>query len=291
MSVQATTAVWEHSESTGSARLLLLAMANEASSDGLLVAYKRSQSHLAARAKIAERSVRRLRDQLVALGELEVIYEGTGRQSSDYRIVLPGLDPDPQVLAEARRRATERRQRDAEGGQDVRPQPGVEGGQDVRPGGTGCPPRGDTVSPPSSRSSRSHPRSAKAAAADAAAAPLPGMADPQPVGAAGDSDPVESVAWRLVRECHEARDRKPIESRKATQRVVRRLLVEGGWTVEQVREALMDAPAWTPSALQVQLQRGSPTAAGGRRRRRANEGWTRDGSNSGVWTPDGGIKR
>jgi hypothetical protein len=96
VSVQAITAAFTHSASTGAARLVLLAMADEASTDGYLTAYRRSQSWFASKANCDERTVRRAIDQLVQLGEVVVIEPGDGRRQSDYRLVLPGLgQPGP----------------------------------------------------------------------------------------------------------------------------------------------------------------------------------------------------
>jgi len=92
VSVYATTAVWKHSRATGAARLVLLALADEASSEGLVDHYKRSRAHLMAKTLVSERQVTRAIADLVALGELVVTERGTGRTVSSYAIVLPGLD-------------------------------------------------------------------------------------------------------------------------------------------------------------------------------------------------------
>lgn len=91
MSHKVSTAVYDHSQSAGSARLVLLAMADEASDYGELTAYRRSYSHLARKANVTKNTVRVAIRQLQDLGEVEVLREGDGRASSDYRIVLPGL--------------------------------------------------------------------------------------------------------------------------------------------------------------------------------------------------------
>lgn len=92
MSTAAITAVFRHSASKGSARLVLLAMADEAHSNGELTAYRRSQSWLAGKANVDGGTVRRAIAQLVELGEVELLNRGDGRASSDYRLLLPGLD-------------------------------------------------------------------------------------------------------------------------------------------------------------------------------------------------------
>jgi hypothetical protein len=92
VSTACTTAVFRHSASKGSARLVLLAMADEANDQGLLTAYKRSQSHLARKANVDQRTVGRAITELQELGELALLAAGNGRASSDYRLLLPGLE-------------------------------------------------------------------------------------------------------------------------------------------------------------------------------------------------------
>lgn len=92
MSHTASRAVFRHSRSKGSTRLVLLAMADEASDSGELTAYRRSHSHLARKANVDEGTVRRAIRDAVGLGELVVKRQGTGRDSSDYQLVLPDLD-------------------------------------------------------------------------------------------------------------------------------------------------------------------------------------------------------
>lgn len=97
MSHTASRAVFRHSASKGSARLVLLAMADEASSSGALTAYHRSYGALAAKANVDEGTVRRSIRALVELGELRVLAVGDGRRSSDYQLVLPELDEGVQA--------------------------------------------------------------------------------------------------------------------------------------------------------------------------------------------------
>lgn len=92
MSHTASRAVFRYSASKGSARLVLLAMADEASDAGQLFAYRRSHSHLARKANVDEGTVRKAIRVLEALGELVVVHQGNGRESSDYQLVLPDLD-------------------------------------------------------------------------------------------------------------------------------------------------------------------------------------------------------
>ncbi len=90
------TAVFKFSASKGAARLVLLALADEANDDGLVTAYRRSHNHLASKANIDPSSVARVTKALTELGELEVLRVGDGRASTDYRVVLPGLIEGPQ---------------------------------------------------------------------------------------------------------------------------------------------------------------------------------------------------
>jgi hypothetical protein len=124
-------AVFDHSRTTGTARLVMLAIANEANRDGLCAHYKRSQSALQAAANCSGDSVRRGVVQAVELGELVVLRKGDGRASTDYQIVLPGL---------------------GEGSQSATPQPPIEGSQSATPAPANRDPRGSTTRPPSSRS-------------------------------------------------------------------------------------------------------------------------------------------
>lgn len=70
VSVQATTWVWERSESGGNARLVLLAIADAADADGDNA--WPTQERMARMAKVSVRTVRRLVLELIMLGELEV---------------------------------------------------------------------------------------------------------------------------------------------------------------------------------------------------------------------------
>ncbi len=70
MSVQASTWVWEHSESGGNARLVLLAIADAADADGQNA--WPSQQRIAKMARVTTRTVRRLVAELIMLGELEM---------------------------------------------------------------------------------------------------------------------------------------------------------------------------------------------------------------------------
>lgn len=93
MSNRSLTAVFQHSRSKGAARLILLAMADEANDQGLLTAYRRSRSYLSSKANVDEGTARRALAALEQAGEVIVLDRGDGRKSSDYQIVLPGLAP------------------------------------------------------------------------------------------------------------------------------------------------------------------------------------------------------
>lgn len=117
-------AVFRSSRSKGGARLVLLALADEANEEGYVTAYKRSQSHLARKANVGRGTARTALQLLEELGEIEIIKRGDGRASSDYRIVLPGL---------------------IEGVENRPPQ--IEGAQDQPPGGQESTPRGPEIDP------------------------------------------------------------------------------------------------------------------------------------------------
>jgi hypothetical protein len=91
MSVRVMTLVFRESESTGAARLVLLALADVASEDGEVTAYKRSYSTLATKAKVNASTVRKAIRSLEELSELRVVTVGIGRTKADYQIELPGL--------------------------------------------------------------------------------------------------------------------------------------------------------------------------------------------------------
>lgn len=97
MSNRALTAAFQHSAAKGTARLVILAMADEANDQGLLTAYRRSQSWLAKKANCDKGSVRRAIDALCTLGELAVLAQGDGRESSNYQLLLPDLEPSEGV--------------------------------------------------------------------------------------------------------------------------------------------------------------------------------------------------
>lgn len=129
--------VFKHSRSTGAARLVLLALADEAHSSGAVTAYARSQSHLARKANCDERTVRRAIHDLEAIGELQVLAHGDGHNQSDYMLTIEDRPPDPEP--------------------DEMSATPSGGGRDARPARTHRPPREGEMPAPSSRSSRLPP--------------------------------------------------------------------------------------------------------------------------------------
>lgn len=90
MSVKATSLVWEHSRATGVELLVLLAIADYTNDDGRAWP---SQDTIARKARCSDRTVRRVVDRLVELGELAVLREGGGRgRSAVYRLTLTRTD-------------------------------------------------------------------------------------------------------------------------------------------------------------------------------------------------------
>lgn len=93
MSIQAMGWVLEHSQSEGSDRLVLLAIANHANSSGEL-AYP-SAAMLAAEARVDRRTVFRCIHRLSAIGELDVARGGGRGKTNSYR--LNGVTTPPLV--------------------------------------------------------------------------------------------------------------------------------------------------------------------------------------------------
>lgn len=94
MSVRVLSLVFRESQSKGSARLVLLALADVAADTGEVTAYARSQSVLAEKANVDTGTVRKALRSLEEIGEVEVLVVGDGRKKSDYLIHLPGLGVD-----------------------------------------------------------------------------------------------------------------------------------------------------------------------------------------------------
>jgi hypothetical protein len=90
MSVKVMTWVWEYSKATLAARLVLLAIADNAGDDGAK-AYP-SVATIARKARVGERTVQESIAKLVKLGELEVIYNGGPHGANRYRVIM---NPEP----------------------------------------------------------------------------------------------------------------------------------------------------------------------------------------------------
>lgn len=94
--------VFRSSQTKGATRLVMLALANEASRDGEVSAYARSYSHLARQANVNKSTVWRAIDEAVSLGELVVTRNGGGREKNDYQFAMMG-DCEVQPVASRNR--------------------------------------------------------------------------------------------------------------------------------------------------------------------------------------------
>src|SRR5690242_16025096 len=92
MSWQATNAVAKHSKSKGSARLLLITIANYVGVDGAPVHEKLEA--FVEDTLLSERTIRNLVQTLERLGELEVVRAKGHGVANSYRILLPGITPE-----------------------------------------------------------------------------------------------------------------------------------------------------------------------------------------------------
>lgn len=105
MSVKAMNAVFEHSQARLGARLVLLAIADNADDYG--VAYPGVKS-LAGKARISPRAVQYALDELSGLGELLIYARKSPYGTNLYRITLPGILPlqtgEAQILRHLRER-------------------------------------------------------------------------------------------------------------------------------------------------------------------------------------------
>lgn len=88
MSVFPTKWAWEHSQSKGAARLVLLALADIASDEGEITAYPRSKRRLMAMTALSREGIRKAVGELVQIGELVVLRQGDGRNPSNYQIIM-----------------------------------------------------------------------------------------------------------------------------------------------------------------------------------------------------------
>lgn len=93
MSVEMMSRVFSDSQSRGAQRLVLLALADEASRDGEISAYRRSQSWLMEKCNLSRAGVQKALRELVELRELVVTEAGDGRHQASYRITIEGLIP------------------------------------------------------------------------------------------------------------------------------------------------------------------------------------------------------
>jgi hypothetical protein len=224
VSVQASTWVWQHSESTGNARLVLLAIADAADQHGENA--WPAQQTIADMVRVSVRTVRRLVADLVELGELEVEQHagGTSRTRDDRR---PHLYRLPKMAGQ-------------NGRTTVSPRP-VTGGQIGGHGRTNREARADTAVPRTSFPE--HPKKNNPSGGAAAAAPEAEHVEdavktrtkqpepaglfeverppaPEPHGAAavvasyvvayrkahGDTDPVKSHKGRVARDAKQILD-------------------------------------------------------------------------------------
>lgn len=97
MSVMAMSWVWEHSEAKGSAKLVLLALADHAGQDGG-DAYP-SVRRLAARCGLSERTVQSAIEGLEALGEIEVERRCGPRGTNRFRLPMTPADLAPPQIS------------------------------------------------------------------------------------------------------------------------------------------------------------------------------------------------
>lgn len=93
VSVLASSWVWEHSESKGTARLVLLALADHAGSDGG-DAYP-SVTRLALRCGVSKRTVQEALKVLVSLGELVIDKQAGPHGANRYQIAMTPADSAP----------------------------------------------------------------------------------------------------------------------------------------------------------------------------------------------------
>lgn len=95
MSVKVSSWVWEHSKAKGNDRLVLLCIADIANDQGEALSHARSQSFIQRKTKLSRTAVRDRIKSLVALGELEVVGQGSGRSQTGYRVLMRGSESGP----------------------------------------------------------------------------------------------------------------------------------------------------------------------------------------------------
>lgn len=103
MSVKVTSWVWEHSQAKGSARLVLLALADHAGADGG-DAYP-SVRRLATRCGVSERTVQEALRTLAELGEIEIRQNAGPHGTNRYRVICstPAESAPPADIAPPRK--------------------------------------------------------------------------------------------------------------------------------------------------------------------------------------------
>lgn len=98
MSVKAIDAVWTHSEASGNALLLLLAIADNANDDGYAWP---SHKHLGAKTRQSDRNVRRILTQLLDTDELSVVRNGAWGDPNVYAVKIAALRAKPSRIGRA----------------------------------------------------------------------------------------------------------------------------------------------------------------------------------------------
>jgi hypothetical protein len=223
-------AVWDRSKSRGGARLVLLAMADEANDEGYLTAYKRSQSHLGRKAALGETATRDAIKKLVELGEVQIIAKGTGRDQTDYRLTIPPdrgpRNPTPSI-----------------------PNPTPSESEPLPPADRGPAPRNPhTPSSPSNPGLSPSSPSAPAAPAPDAGTTLFGSPSAKP-----PRSPESIAAVKVTRAIYEARDPRPTTAFVGVVGIVKRKLAVG-WSEAELVAAGTAAMALTDASLEVALQ-------------------------------------
>lgn len=141
MSVKVTTWVWEHSASRGPARLVLLAIADNAHDDGAQA--WPSITTLVRKTGLAERTVQAAIKTLAKLGELDVEHNAGPRCVNLYRVLMttPAGDAPPQEMHPAGDAGVQEAHPTPAGDappppQEMHPEPSVEPSRNRRPSPT-----------------------------------------------------------------------------------------------------------------------------------------------------------
>jgi hypothetical protein len=118
VSVKAISAVWDYSESSGTALLVLLAIADSADHDGTNA--WPSQGTLATKTRLSRRTVQRKIHDLVTLGELAVVpgpaHIRWDRRPNGYEVRLPGMTGCRPVVSAGRQSVVDGASNDASRG-------------------------------------------------------------------------------------------------------------------------------------------------------------------------------